>query len=57
MNNSIDNSEFIKAVSDLKFRGVIKRNKDISDTLECSESIVSDYVNNKKKVGELFWIK
>lgn len=48
MDKTIDNSEFIKAVADLKFRGVIKRNKDISDIMECSESIVSDYVNNKK---------
>lgn len=57
MDKTIDNSDFIKAVSNLKFRGVIKRNKDISDIMQCSESIVSDYVNNKKKIGELFWIK
>lgn len=53
----IDNSDFINAISDLKHRGIINVNKDVADAMKCSEGIISAYVNNKKKVGELFWIK
>jgi 5,10-methylene-tetrahydrofolate dehydrogenase/methenyl tetrahydrofolate cyclohydrolase len=56
-NNTISNSELIKAVKSLKEHNIIREDLDISIALNYSKSAVSAYLNNKRKVSHLFMIK
>lgn len=50
----IDNSTLIEAVKKLKATGVIKRDTQVAEALGYSKGVVSEYLNNKKPVSELF---
>src|ERR1043165_980200 len=50
----IDNKVLINAVRELKALGVIKRDSEIAETLGYTRAVVSEYLNNKKAVSEMF---
>lgn len=53
----IDNSILFEAVAELKKQRIIKRDADIAGALGYGASIVSEYLNNKKAVSQIFMMK
>lgn len=54
---NVKNSELIAAVDWLKAQKIIKSNEDIASKIGYSKGVLSEYLNNKKKVSELFMRK
>ena len=53
----VNNQEFLKAIDKLKELKIIKRDSELASSLGYGRSIVSEYINNKKEVSELFMRK
>lgn len=57
LSTRVNNSELIHAVNRLKSAGIIKRDNDIAERLGYTRSMVSEYLNNKRQVSDVFMIK
>lgn len=55
-NAAINNTEFIVAVKTLKLNNIITEDVEIANALNYSKTAISAYLNNKRKVSEIFMI-